>query len=243
MKNIIYSSYEFILIGFFVVAAFVLVRCGAGDGSPDASTPNDTATLAQTPVSNANLLLSTMQSFLAEGSSSSHQTKSVTLHGRGRSTEEEYRCTHDYTNHSSTCLCPGGGSMSWYFEEESTPPDGYEFSHSFREVFSNCVMNLCGQNKTINGDTTGRFWARYANGQFEGHFEHGTTADCSGIKVNDTEMGFYVSGSSNGTSETISGRMRIAPDCTLITFNSYEELRRIVDKENSCRYDEDDRHD
>ncbi len=151
--------------------------------------------------------------------------------------DESYSCSYHDEDNSVTCDCPRGGSVTYGFEEafEFSEEGDYSFDHTYRASFDECVIESCGSEHTLNGEVTGNVSGSYSeDGSISIEVSHQTAAECSGMSVDDLNIGFDMNMSYDGTDEEVFGTICFDPPGDVIEFNSLDELEEIVDPDLTC---------
>lgn len=232
MKPVITAS----TIVYFVVVsvAALLIDCGGtGDGSANDNAANIGATTSALTNSVSDRLLAT--------TGTSHLIRYAASDEFESETAASFSCEYDETTDTEICACPGGGTISRNYDNEvnilvdaGEPSVQSTFEHSFVATFDACVVESCGQSKTINGSFTGSLSGSTNNGNVSVTMTQETEATCSGITIDQTAIGFSVTATYDGLEPVVSGTICLDPPGEVITFDSLDELLQIMDPNSSC---------
>lgn len=151
------------------------------------------------------------------------------------SSSESYGCTLSDDQKSQTCECPDGGSVTYTYDNAFTILlSGGSFTQTVAVSFDDCAVPSCSGSKTIDGAVNGSISGTISEGGFTATAEMATAGECSGLTVGGTELGFSLTMTIDGQNETLAGEIAIAPDCVVMTFDSWDDLMGDLDPDGAC---------
>lgn len=228
------------IIGLMVLCALLLIQCSGATGSTDDAADDGNSsslgsdTLAADASANAvvDSVADSLGSFTSGFSGSMAVKKSETDDGN------DYSCEYDEAANSVTCACPGGGTMTHTFDGVSVLGDDgvVRFDDNVTTVFNDCVELGCNEEVTLDGTVSGHFegYYDYLTDERSLTYSMGTAGTCSGLSINEAEIGFNFTVIFEGETESLSGTFCAAENGEVITFDSYEELMEQFDADNEC---------
>lgn len=217
-----------------LIGALVWVQCGASSGGSDAAdsdeptpTSSDDATTADAA---SGALSDSLGSSLGGGGGPANLVKR-----QSEDPTHNYDCTVSSDQTGQTCACPGGGSVTYSYNEQFVIlATGGSFDQSMTVTFNDCAVPSCGDDQTINGQVTGTVSGTISDDGFMATAVMATAGECDGLSVGDTELGFSFTMTLDGSSESVSGEMAIAPECVVIEFDSWDDLMGDLDPDGAC---------
>lgn len=217
-----------------LIAVLIWTNCGSsGSEAEDPAEEVDDATVANTA---GDALSDSLGGSLGGGGGPSNLTKNqMSEEGEDSSSMASYSCTISEDHTSQTCDCPGGGSVTYSYGDEFVVLEtGGSFEQTTTVTFDACVVPSCGGDQTMNGEVSGHISGTVSETGFMATASMATAGECSGLTVGDTELGFSFTMTLDGTSETVSGEIAVAPACEVITFDSWDDLMTEIDPDGTC---------
>lgn len=221
----------------FIFCALCFSHCGGDNRITEVGNPTTTAT---TTNSTTKVLTSSVDA-LANSFSGQALVKGLRHHrteeGEETTTTDETleSCGYDEATNTFTCTCEGGGTMSQTFDDSFTISDNtILFVSELTMIFSDCVVKSCSENVAMNGTATGSLNGTYNTLTGEESFSatFSTQAACSGITASDSNIGFEMNMTFNGTSDDYRGSF--CADDTAYTFTSLDELEELANPDDAC---------
>ena len=221
-----------------MLALLVWTQCGSStsDSGDEATPTDDAANVDATGDALADSLGDTLGGAGGPGNLVKRQMSEDGMSDEGTSTSSQsYGCTLSDDQKSQTCDCPDGGSVTYSYDNAFTIlQSGGTFNQTVSVVFDACSVPSCGGSKTMDGEVSGQVTGTISQSGFSATAEMATSGECSGLTVGDTKLGFSLSMTLDGTTETLAGEIAIAPDCQVITFDSWDDLMDDLDPDGAC---------
>lgn len=224
-------------------------QCGSALPTSSLPLPSEAPSEATTTNGTTKALTSSVDAFANSFSGQAlvkglrYQTKyhtEYTAAGEETSTTDETweSCSYDVDTNTLTCACEGGGSMTQGFNDSyELTDDSFLFESDLTMTFSDCVVPSCSETVTMNGTATGNMTGsfNFITGEESFGTTFSTEAECSGITVGESNVGFEMNMTFNGVSDDYNGSFCI--DETLYTFDSLAELEELTDPADACSED------
>lgn len=221
------------ILSILIILLFAL-NCGSsatGDGGTETETPDDAATVDAA----GDALADSLGDTLGGGGGMSNLVKRQMSDEGSSSSSQSYGCTLSDDQKSQTCDCPDGGSVTYSYDDAFTILlSGGSFTQTVAVTFDDCAVPSCGGSKTIDGEVNGSVSGIISEGGFSATAKMATADECSGLTVGATELGFSLTMTIDGQNETLAGEIAIAPDCQVITFDSWDDLMGDLDPDGAC---------
>lgn len=211
---------------FFPASLFLFIACSGSDNITEVGNP----TTASTANGTTSALTGSLSGFLGSVDGGT-LVKGLIF----SETDEEYVCELGQDEESLTCSCPNGGTITETFESTfSETEDSFTFDSDFTITFDDCSSTSCDEEITLNGEVEGSISGEFDSLTGEGNITvvYGTESACSGLTSNDSDVGFDITITSDGSTEELFGTFCV--DEESISFDSLEELEAAVDPENIC---------